>query len=237
MVAPDGRPLTPLSAVGAPLSLGGEIIGVYLLATHRRELAWTDEDVPVVTALAAEAARAIARARRFETELDQAHLDSVTGLLNHRQLGRVLEQEVARARRREGALGVLFGDLDRFKAVNDRFGHAAGDRVLTILAGVLHESLRREDTAARYGGDEFVCVLPGADALEAGAVAERIIGSFEARVEHDADLTATGVTMSWGLAIFPEDGTDGTTLLEHADSVMRGLKELRRPAVPGAARL
>lgn len=235
--APGGSRLTPLSAVGAPLSLGGETIGVYLLATHRRELAWTDEDVPVVTALAAEAARAIARARRFETELDQAHLDSVTGLLNHRQLGRVLEQEVARARRRDAALGVLFGDLDRFKAVNDRFGHAAGDRVLTILARVLHDSLRGEDTAARYGGDEFVCVLPGADLLEARAVAERIAGSCEACVEHDADLTAAGVTMSWGMAIFPEDGAEGTALLEHADSVMREVKERRRPALPGAARI
>ncbi len=127
------------SAIGAPLILDDEVIGVYVLTSHRQELVWGEEDVPVVSALAGEAARAIERARRYERELDQAHLDSITGLANHRQLTRTLDQEVARARRRSTPLGVVFCDLDRFKTVNDTYGHAAGDRVLTILAQVFHE--------------------------------------------------------------------------------------------------
>ena len=181
-----------LCAIGAPLIVEDEVIGVYVLTSHRQELVWGEEDFPVVSALAGEAARAIERARRYERELDQAHLDSITGLANHRQLTRTLDQEVARARRRSTPLGVVFCDLDRFKAVNDTFGHAAGDRVLTILAQVFHDFLRREDSAARYGGDEFVCVLPGADRVEASAVGLRISTSFEVRVREDAELTQGG---------------------------------------------
>ncbi len=213
-----------LCAIGAPLIIDDEVIGVYVLTSHRQELVWSEEDVPIVAALAAEAARAIERARRYERELDQAHLDSITGLANHRQLTRTLDQEVARARRRTTTLGVVFCDLDRFKAVNDTYGHAAGDRVLTILAQVFHDSLRREDSAARYGGDEFVCVLPGADRVEASAVGLRISSSFELRVREDQELNRAGVTISCGVAIFPDDADDVDGLLQFADAAMRRVK-------------
>jgi diguanylate cyclase (GGDEF)-like protein len=220
-----------LSAIGAPLVLDDEVIGVYVLTSHRRELVWGEEDFTVVSALANEAARAIERARRYERELDQAHLDSITGLANHRQLTRTLDQEVARARRLTTTLGVVFCDLDRFKAVNDTFGHSAGDRVLTILAQVFHDSLRREDSAARYGGDEFVCVLPGADHEEAAAVGLRISGTFEIRVRDDAELSKAGVTISCGVAIFPDDASDVDGLLQHADAAMRRIKAGHRDGV------
>ncbi|HWF58176.1 MAG TPA: sensor domain-containing diguanylate cyclase [Candidatus Dormibacteraeota bacterium] len=217
-----------LSAIGAPLIIDDEVIGVYVLTSSRQELVWGEEDVSVVSALADEAARAIERARRYERELDQAHLDSITGLANHRQLTRTLDQEVARARRRNTSLGVVFCDLDRFKAVNDTFGHSAGDRVLTILAQVFHDSLRREDSAARYGGDEFVCVLPGADQQEAATVGLRISTSFEIRVRDDPELCGAGVTISCGVAMFPDNADSVDGLLQHADAAMRRVKAGRR---------
>jgi diguanylate cyclase (GGDEF)-like protein len=220
-----------LSAIGAPLTIDDEVIGVYVLSSRRQELVWGEEDITVVAALADEAARAIKRARRYERELDQAHLDSITGLANHRQLTRTLDKEVARARRRSTTLGVVFCDLDRFKAVNDTYGHSAGDRVLTILAQVFNNLLRREDSAARYGGDEFVCVLPGADHEEAAAVGRRISSSFELLVREDPELSQAGVTISCGVAIFPDDADGVDALLGHADAAMREIKAGHRLGV------
>lgn len=217
------------SAIGAPLVIDDEVIGAYVITSHRQELLWSEEDLTVVAALAGEAARAIERARRYEREIDQAHLDSITGLANHRQLTRTLEQEVARARRLNTSMGVVFCDLDLFKMVNDTYGHAAGDRVLTILAEVFHDSLRREDSAARYGGDEFVCVLPGADREETDAVGRRVSSSFEARVREDPELARARLTISCGAAVFPDDATDADRLLQYADAAMRRVKMSRRP--------
>lgn len=223
-------------AIGAPLVVDDEVIGACVITSNRQELVWSDDDLTVVAAHASEAARAIERARRSEREIDQAHLDSITGLANHRQLIRILDKEVARARRQSSPLGVVFCDLDLFKVVNDTYGHATGDRVLTLLADVFHDSLRLEDSAARYGGDEFVCVLPGADRAETDAVGRRISSTFEARVREDTELGSAGLTISCGVAIFPDDANDADSLLQLADAAMRRVKMGRRAGLPSGLR-
>ncbi|NMC73054.1 MAG: diguanylate cyclase, partial [Geobacteraceae bacterium] len=108
-----------------------------------------------------------------------SHTDHLTGLYNRRYLMDVLERELSRVQRSGSHLSLLILDIDHFKDINDHYGHQGGDMVLAEAASVFRNELRVYDTAARYGGDEFVAVIPGASQSEAEAVAERIRDSVE----------------------------------------------------------
>jgi diguanylate cyclase (GGDEF)-like protein len=155
------------------------------------------------------------------------------------QLLTILDKEVARASRSEGTLAVIMADIDEFKALNDRWGHDAGNRVLQTFADVLRAILRREDSAARSGGDEFVCVLPGADRERARAVAERIQQRFVSETASDHIVGRSGASASSGIAVYPSDSVDVEGLLAAASAELAaskpsrdltGRSRLRRPA-------
>jgi diguanylate cyclase (GGDEF)-like protein len=225
------------SAIGAPLRPhGGGIIGCVLLASHTRERAWTADDIPILQAIADESARAIERARRHEADVDQALLDSITGLVSHRQLLNVVGKEVSRAARIAATVAIIFSDLDDFKEINDAWGHDAGNRVLAMYADVLRGALRREDTAARYGGDEFVCVLPGADREQAHAVAERIQKQFAEGAVDDPVVGTSNASVSYGIAVFPDDAGNADAVLAAADAELIKAKKQRAQALTGRAR-
>jgi diguanylate cyclase (GGDEF)-like protein len=204
------------SAIGAPLRVDGTTIGAILLTSERQENAWTESDAPIIEALADEAARAIERARRHEDEMAKAQLDAVTGMAMRPHLLAVIDKELARASRREGSLALIMVDIDGFGEINDRWGHDAGNQVLEIFANVLRSILRREDSAARFGGDEFVCVLPGADRDQAHAVAVRIQQRFTTDTSGDQGLGRAGATASAGIAVYPSDSQDVGGLLDAA---------------------
>jgi diguanylate cyclase (GGDEF)-like protein len=213
------------SAIGAPLRVDGATIGAILLTSERQENTWVEADAPIIEALADEAARAIERARRHEDEMGRAQLDAVTGMATRPQLLVVIDKEVARASRREGTLALIMADIDGFGELNDRFGHDTGNQVLETFAGVLRSILRREDSAARFGADEFVCVLPGADREQAGAVAARIQQRFTDDTSGDQAVGRSGVTASAGIAVYPGDAQDVAALLEVASSELAAAKE------------
>jgi diguanylate cyclase (GGDEF)-like protein len=204
------------SAIGAPLRVDGTTIGAILLTSEQQENAWDQGDAPVMEALADEGARAIERARRHEEEMGRAQLDAVTGMATRPQLLAVVDKELARASRREGTLALIMADIDGFAEVNDRLGHDSGNRVLETFAEVLRSILRREDSAARFGADEFVCVLPGADRDQARAVATRIQQRFTADTSGDQGISRSGATASAGIAVYPSDSQDLGGLLEVA---------------------
>lgn len=215
------------SAIGAPLQVDGATIGVILLTSERRENAWSETDLPLMTALADEAARALERARRHEEEMGRALLNSVTGLPTRRQVLHVLDKELARASRSEGTLAVIIADVDEFKEINDRWGHDAGNAILESFANVLRAILRREDSAARSGADEFVCVLPGADRDQARVIAGRIQQRFTAETASDHLLGRSGATTACGVAVYPANSQDVNGLLEAAKEELTAAQQSR----------
>ena len=144
--------------------------------------------------------------------------DPLTGLPNYRRLLEVLQAEILRADRIERPFTVVFFDMDGLKAINDEFGHLAGSRAVCRLADTLRESCRATDTAARFGGDEFVVVLPDTDESGARHVVRRV--SDRLSVDHDKPRLA----VSAGVAVYPRDGSTPSTLLSAADRVLYKVK-------------
>jgi diguanylate cyclase (GGDEF)-like protein len=159
--------------------------------------------------------------------------DPLTALLNRRGFGERMEIEVQRALRDGTPLMLVVADLDDFKQVNDRLGHLGGDMALERFSGVVARTTRRADAAARLGGEEFAFILPNTSELEAYAFAERLRTTAEGSFAR----TATELTLSLGIAGFPQHGSTPETLLNAADQAMYAAKALgkNRTALHGAA--
>ena len=180
---------------------------------------------------------------------DASRTDAKTGLFDPTFWSELASDELDRARRLNGRLGVLLLDLDLFKRINDRHGHLAGDAVLRAVADAIKHSVRGHDMVGRYGGEEFAIVLPGLGADDVIHTAERIRTAVAELTVTTIDLdgaerTITGMTVSVGAAIFPEHGVDRTTLLLAADAALYEAKDagrdctrisgIPRPRLPGA---
>ena len=152
-----------------------------------------------------------------------AQHDSLTDLPNRVVLNDRLTQAMALAHRHRQRLAVLFLDLDRFKSINDSLGHDIGDRLLRTVAQRLLDCVRSSDTVSRQGGDEFVILLPeAANAQDATACAEKILVALS---DPSIDRHTLHVTVSIGVVIYPNDGTDAPTLLKNADFAMYHVKD------------
>ncbi|HEY9593448.1 MAG TPA: EAL domain-containing protein [Spirochaetia bacterium] len=159
-----------------------------------------------------------------------AHYDSLTGLGNRRRFHDLLDHALKNARRTGEILALLFIDLDTFKMVNDNLGHGAGDSLLRIVAGRLEGSVRESDTVARMGGDEFTVILPH---LQTAENAEQIARKLLAAVTEPAAIEGKEIfiTASIGIALYPRDGADTSTLLRSADAAMYHAKQRGRNGV------
>jgi diguanylate cyclase (GGDEF)-like protein len=177
--------------------------------------------------MGSQAAGALENASLVRQLRDAAETDPVTGVYSHRHLQDRIRQETARAGRAGSPLSVLMIDLDDFKHINDVFGHQAGDRVLRSIAGTLRAAVRTSDVVARYGGDEFVVLMPDTGAEEAASVAARARDAVSAQAHPMTDGSEVHVTCSAGLAIFPRDGNSARRLLRSADAAMYAQKRAR----------
>ena len=161
-----------------------------------------------------------------------ASTDDLSGLLNRRGFNERLGEELRRATRSKQGLALVVGDLDRFKEINDRFGHPAGDEALRRVGAMLRGCARESDTVARLGGEEFALVLPYTEPPGALAMAERI------RTVIRDDFAAEGLTISFGIAAYPEDGDSQDMLMRAADNALYTAKSLGRDRIeapPGPA--
>jgi diguanylate cyclase (GGDEF)-like protein/PAS domain S-box-containing protein len=158
----------------------------------------------------------------------RAYHDVLTNLPNRKLFVDRLEQKLARGKRSGRSIAVMFVDIDRFKTVNDMYGHLAGDELLLIVADRLRACIRAEDTVARIGGDEFTIMVSELRHPEdAASVAEKILEAIQMPVDLSSSITVE-VTASIGIAIAPVDGSDPESLLRHADGAMYRAKEAGR---------
>ncbi len=154
-----------------------------------------------------------------------AYYDFLTRLPNRRLFEKKVNDTITQAKREKESFAIMFIDLDRFKYINDSMGHAIGDQLLIAVGNRLRSLVRKEDVVGRHGGDEFVILLPSAQATEAEKIAQRIIDSLaDPFLCKDIDMF---VNSSIGISIFPQDGDDSDTLMRNADSAMFQAKERR----------
>jgi diguanylate cyclase (GGDEF)-like protein len=210
-----GTPGDGADKIEVPLSAGEVTFGSLLLFSDHFE----DEDRMTAVSLASHAVVALDNARLHRIVERQALVDGLTGLANRRQSEETLASELARLERFGGTLAVVVADLDWFKDVNDRYGHPSGDAVLREFAQLLDESVRDVDLAGRWGGEEFLLILPGTD-LDGGAqVAERIRLALAGRIVLSADGSPIPVTASFGVAATPPAST-AAELFSAADAAL-----------------
>ena len=223
----------------APITGQGEVLGMLHL-----QLGPEEKHLPVpvrkqrlesqqawAMAVAEQIALALANLKLRETLSAQAVRDSLTGLYNRRYLEQALEREVRRAARNNRTVGVIMLDLDHFKDFNDQHGHEAGDMLLRTLGDYLVTKVRAEDIACRYGGEEFVVILPEASPAMSRSRAEELWKGVQGlHVNFHGELLR-GVTVSAGVASFPANGATMAQLLRAADAALYDAKRQGRDRV------
>jgi diguanylate cyclase (GGDEF)-like protein len=207
------------------VTAGAEVLGVVCVTDRLDNLAFTKEDLLTLRALTAPASLALDRERakrRAEAFAQAAVIDPVSGLFNRRYFHERLDDELHRAQRQKTPVALMMIDIDDFKAVNDQFGHLAGDEVIRSVSDILRRSVRRFDLCSRFGGEEFAIVMPGSGPEHSAVVAERIRQRIEEFRLEEPTLSTLRVTVSIGLSVSYE--LSPRELIERADRALYAAK-------------
>ena len=201
-----------------PLVAGDRILGT-LVTGSRKKAAFDSDELRMLEVIAIQAAQAVLRAQLFEAMEKMATTDGLTGLLNHRTFQSRFDEQLATARRYSRKLSFILTDIDHFKSVNDTYGHPMGDQMLKGVAKILKEQARDTDFVARYGGEEFAIIMPETDVKGAHVIAERIRERLLKEV-FQTDQGPLKVTLSLGVATFPDVGSEKAQLIDLADQCL-----------------
>lgn len=199
-----------------PIRSVDRMIGILALGHKLAGNSLYPEEIGMVSNVVKQASIVIENAQLYSQAKERANVDELTGLFNHRYFHQRMDEEIARAARFGEVFSLLIIDLDSFKNYNDVYGHLYGDKILTIIAERIKESIRSIDLSFRYGGDEFVVFLPQSSAENTLKVAERIRSSIDNEVDHKG----MPVTCSIGIATWPTDGVMREEIVHAADTAL-----------------
>jgi len=222
------------SVLCVPVRSKDHVLGVIELVNGPNEKIFKDADLQILLTIADYAAIAIENARNFMRISELVITDDLTGLYNGRYLHTLIEEEIERVRRFGGKLSLIFIDLDFFKKINDTCGHLVGSRTLAEIGKLIKDNVRKICKSARYGGDEFVVVLPNTGKSGAMTLATKLCEIFRAYDFRDDQDIPFKMTASFGIATFPDDADSKDDLIRLADQAMYRVKESTRDAVLSA---
>jgi len=228
----------PFNYLCAPLSAGSKALGlIYIQESEEPQFDLEYESLGnsnkqyILSTIAKHSGLALANLKHREKLGTQAVYDSLTGLFNRRYMEETLKRELSRVTRKKNPLGLIMADIDHFKRFNDSYGHAAGDALLRSLGSFLKEHVRREDIACRYGGEEFVLIMPESSLENTRMRAEQIREEIkQLRIWHHGSLI-NSVNVSMGVVVFSEHGNSAETLLESADKALYRAKRQGRDRI------
>jgi two-component system, cell cycle response regulator len=223
------------TALALPVHSRGSVFGVLALYGRHAEGPFTEDDLVTVRSLVSQTEAAIENTFLHEEASRLSITDALTGVWNRRHFDLRLEEELERSSRFLEPFGLLLLDVDGFKPINDVFGHPAGDFVLVELSRRLQDVTRSVDVVARFGGEEFALILPRTETEGARLVGEKIRTAV-ARQPFDAVGQSIPVTVSVGVATYPDGGVDARTLLAAADEALYEAKANGKNRVVGAPR-
>ncbi len=219
------------SVVCVPLKTRGKSLGVIELVNKVEDESFGEEDLLLLTTLADYTAIAIENALLFDKVQELTITDDLTRVYNSRYMHRFLDYEIERAKRYHYKLSMIFMDLDYFKDINDRYGHICGSKLLVEVARLILANIRTADIVCRYGGDEFVVLLPAAPKDKARIVADKLRRAIkETKFLKEEKIDCT-LTASIGVACFPDDAKDKLELIHLADQAMYRVKNTTRDGV------
>ena len=207
------------------------LLGVLAIGSNTPNL-YGEKDTLLVQSFGNYAALSLKNSQLYEKTRQESLKDGLTGLNNRRSLNNQLEKEEARAKRYGRNFSLLMCDLDEFKNYNDRYGHLAGDDLLREISALMKNSLRHNDQVFRYGGEEFIILLPETKREQACSLAERLrkmIEKHEFILQDSEEITH--ITISMGLSVFPEDADNAKSLLQNADEALYKAKEKRNSVI------
>jgi len=213
-----------------PILAQGETIGIIHFQATGANKSWFEYQLTLASTFTEQVGLSISNIRLRELLKNQSIKDPLTGVFNRRYLGEFLERETRRVTRAKQSLGVIMLDLDHFKKFNDTYGHGAGDKVLQELGLTLVKSVRAEDVVCRYGGEEFIILLPGADDGATRARAEQIRSKVRELTVSWEGKPLGVLTISPGIAGFPEHGSPAQVVAA-ADAALYHAKRSGRDRV------